>query len=195
MVMSRPNQRLQPAARGDILGAPRLNRGRYTDKRIPFFASGFFQLSGSARRLGAFVVFSRNAVRSFEHRGDLRHSGVGFVGVVAPNGGAQWLRPTLWLASAWLNRWLSCGGRHAPLRGTRRVVLSWAFCRCSGSIEGPYNHRLHLTAPRGLRSYSVRGEPLASVTLAGSQGVSVDLAVSRFGVVTGVREMGRFAAA
>ena len=152
---------------------------RYAGKRISFFSPSFFRLFGSATHSGAFAAFGRKAPCSSEHPGSLQHSGVAFVErgffgrrrvVASPNVASGRFEPHSPVVG-------SCDVRAAWV--VRQVALSWAFRSCRGSIDGPYNIRLHLTAPRERCSHSVRGEspvieyhpgarahPIASVRLA-----------------------------
>ena len=57
-----------------------------------------------------------------------------------------------------IRRWSGNAPPAPPGSFVRQVVLSSRFRSCRGSIDGPYNIRLHLTAPRERCSHSVRGE-------------------------------------
>ena len=129
---------------------------RYTDRRTSFFSPGCFRPWGFDDALGRFRGFGRNTSNSFEHSGNLQKVAVGFVGRGFSSGGAGWLRRIRQCATAGLKRGLRFSRRAAfgssGGAGSSNILSVW------GSLEGPYNIRLHLTAPREHRSHSVRGE-------------------------------------
>jgi hypothetical protein len=56
-----------------------------------------------------------------------------------------------------LNRGHGSGARHGRFGQFGKPLRSRAFGQCGGSFDGPYNIRLHLTAPRD-SFHSARGE-------------------------------------
>ena len=137
----------------------RLSAYRYTDKTVSLFSPGFLAILGFNDASGHFRGFCRNASGSFAHLDDSQQVVVGFVSRCCSGSGARWLRRPGQCAGLGLDRGAWFDAKRAalgPLEGDSLVGVP----SVRDSFDGPYNIRLHLTAPREHSSHAARGEPV-----------------------------------
>ena len=130
---------------------------RYTDRRTSFFSLGCFRHWGFDDALGVFGVSVGIPRAPSNIRAICRGSPSALSGGVFSSGGAGWLRRISAVRNyrAQTGPWFLAGRAAVGSSGgagSSNVLSMW------GSFEGPYNIRLHLTAPREHCSHSVRGE-------------------------------------
>ena len=154
--MTPANIAMEPTARTCRWRAA-AHRARYTDMSVSLFSSGLVGTRVQWRiRVCSWFWSERTALLRTSGQFAASRCPLRRVGVFGGSG-ARGLRRTGYFAALGLPQRQGCSSG-APLSDRSETQVPRTFCRCRGSFAGPYNIRLHLTAPRERCSHAVRSE-------------------------------------